>query len=124
MEFLYAVFFARRAHRRERRFRDRLDPLHLSDRELIKHYRFPRCELIQLIEEMEPALRRRVRRVHVIHPHTQVLIALRMYASGSFQHVIGDVTGRLYPLSFVCLYTVVTTALCAASILSFLPILL
>ena len=50
MEVLYAIFHDRHALRRERRFRDRLDPLALSDEELIRHYRFPRRELIQLIK--------------------------------------------------------------------------
>merc|ERR1712035_108344 len=44
-------------------FLDRLDPLALSD-ELIRHYRFPRRELIDLIREMEPHLQWRTRRVH------------------------------------------------------------
>ncbi|KAG0710250.1 putative nuclease HARBI1 [Chionoecetes opilio] len=59
----------------------------------MKHYRFPRHELIELIEELEPQLRRRTRRTRAIPPHTQVLLALRILASGSFQHVIGDTTG-------------------------------
>lgn len=87
-----------RALRRERRIRDRLDPLALSDMELIKKYKFPRYELIQLIEELEPILQRRTRRSHAIPTHTQVLLTLRIYASGSFQHVIGDSAGRLFSL--------------------------
>lgn len=59
MKFLYAVMYAR-SLRRERRFRDRLDPLGLSDNYsgVISHYRFPRDELLQLMQELELALRR------------------------------------------------------------------
>ncbi|KAG0714047.1 putative nuclease HARBI1 [Chionoecetes opilio] len=91
MEAFLGVLYLR-ALRRERRFRDRLDLLALTDQELMKHYRFPRHELIELIEELVPQLRRRTRRTRAIPPHTQVLLALRILASGSFQHVIGDTT--------------------------------
>ena len=95
MELLY-MLMQDRALRRERRIRDRLDPLALHDNELLKHYKFPRHELIQLIEELDPFLQRRTRRSHAIPTRTQVLLALRIYGSGSFQHVIGDVSGRLF----------------------------
>ena len=85
-----------RALRRERRFRDRLDPLALGDSELLKRYRFPRQELVQLIHELDPVLRRRTQRGHAIPPHTQVLLALRLFASGSFQDVIGDISGKFH----------------------------
>ena len=87
-----------RALRRERRIRDRLDPLALNDRELLKNYKFPRHELIRLIEELDPFLQRRTRRSHAVPTRTQVLLTLRIYASGSFQHVIGDLAGRLLRL--------------------------
>ena len=93
MELIYMVMYDRAL---KRRIRDRLDPLALSDQELIRHYRFPRCELIRLIEELEPFLQRRTRRSHAIPTRTQVLMALRIYASGSFQHVIGDVSGMWF----------------------------
>ena len=95
MEFIYALLHDR-ALRRERRFRDRLDHLSLTDEELISHYRFPRQDLIQLIEELDPYLQRRTKRVHAVPTHTQVLATLRALASGSFQHVIGDIAGRLF----------------------------
>ena len=88
MEVFIALAYDR-AIQRERRFHDRLDPLALSDKELIKHYRFPRRELLELIRELEPLLERRTRRVHAIPAHTQVLMSLGICASGSFQHVTG-----------------------------------
>lgn len=113
MELLIAIAYDR-AMRRERRFLDRLDPLALSDEELIRHYRFPRRELMLLIRELEPQLQRRTRRVHAIPTHTQVLMALRILASGSFQHVIGDVCGRflssVIPRNKTALFSLVATS--------------
>ena len=94
MDFV-AAYLAGRALRRERRFRDRLDLVALSDNELMKKYRFPRQELILFIEEMDPHLRRMTRRSHALPTHTQVLLALRLLASGSFQDVIGDTAGKI-----------------------------
>ena len=68
---IFVGIFHDRALRQERRFRDRFDPLALSDQELIAHYRFPRHELINLIEEMDPFLRR-TRRSQAIPTHTSV----------------------------------------------------
>ena len=57
MAEISVAIFHDQALRRERRYRDRLDSLALSDQELIAHCRFPRHELIQLIEELDPYLR-------------------------------------------------------------------
>ncbi|MPC58997.1 putative nuclease HARBI1 [Portunus trituberculatus] len=88
LEVIAARFYCR-ALRRERRFRDRLDPLTLSDGELLLTYRFSRQELILRFKEMEPLLRR-TRRSHTLLVHTHVLLALSVFASDSFQGVIGD----------------------------------
>ncbi|KAG0712129.1 putative nuclease HARBI1 [Chionoecetes opilio] len=92
VEYLFGLVFAR-ALRRERRLRDRLDLLALSDRDLLENYRFPRHDLIELIQELEPALGRRTRRANAIPTQTQVLVALRFFASGSFQNIVGDIGG-------------------------------
>ena len=97
MEYLIAEEADRRSLRRERRFSPRLDPLSVSDEELLRHYRFPRRELVQIIDELQPYLQRRTTRVSAIPAHTQVLVALRFFASGSFQNVVGDVCGRFLP---------------------------
>ena len=52
MEYLIAEEADRRSLRRERRFSPRLDPLSVSDEELQRHYRFPRRELVELIDEL------------------------------------------------------------------------
>lgn len=80
----------RRALRRERVFRDPLDPLAVSDEHLLRYYRFPRRELQWLCDVLEPHIGPVTRRSHAVPCHTQVLVALRFYASGSFQSVLGD----------------------------------
>ncbi|XP_042210294.1 putative nuclease HARBI1 [Homarus americanus] len=90
---LVVAYLHDRALRRERRYRDPLDPINISDENLIRYYRFPRCEILRLCEELDPFLRRRTRRSHAVPIHTQVLVALRVYASGTFQHVLGDTVG-------------------------------
>ncbi|KAG7156852.1 nuclease HARBI1-like 20, partial [Homarus americanus] len=90
---LVVAYLHDRALRRERRYRDPLDPINISDENLIRYYRFPRCEILRLCEELDPFLRRRTRRSHAVPIHTQVLVALRFYASGTFQHVLGDTVG-------------------------------
>lgn len=92
MEALF-IDLAARQLRRERRYRDPLDPLYVADEELLRDYRFPRNEIISLCEELEPYTARPTRRSHAIPTHTQVLVTLRFLASGSFQNVIGDTTG-------------------------------
>ena len=82
-----------RALRRERVYKDHLDPLDISDEQLLKNYRFPRCEIINLIENLDPLLKRNTQRSHALQTSTQVLVALRFYASGTFQNVIADTAG-------------------------------
>ena len=55
MEWLVAYNFII-ANRPRRVIQDRLDPLHISDQNLISHYRFPRHEIIRIIPELGPEL--------------------------------------------------------------------
>lgn len=81
------------ALRRERVYKDQLNPLEISDENLLRYYRFPRCEIIRLIEDLDPILKRNTVRSHAIPTCTQVLVTLRFYASGSFQSVLADSVG-------------------------------
>ncbi|XP_063858342.1 uncharacterized protein LOC135099762 isoform X2 [Scylla paramamosain] len=56
----------------------------------------PSCckELILLFEEIQPQLER-TRHSQALPTHAQVLLSLRLFASGSFQNVIGDTAGVL-----------------------------
>ena len=100
-----------RALRRERVYRDPLDPLHISDKNLIRYYRFPRCEIIMMIEEMEPYLGRATQRSHALPTSTQLLVALRFFASGTFQSVLADSSG-ITQASVSRSINAVTNALC------------
>ena len=84
MDQLLAYEFDR-AMERERVFKDPLDPLYISDTELLKYYRFPRHELQDIIVMLEPDLKRDTNRNHVIPVASQELVALRFYASGCFK---------------------------------------
>ncbi|XP_047488147.1 putative nuclease HARBI1 [Penaeus chinensis] len=90
---LMAAYLHDRVLQRERHYRDPLDPSDVKDSQLLRYYRFPRHEILWLCEVLDPYLRRRKRRSHAVPTHTQVLVALRFYASGTFQNVIGDSCG-------------------------------
>ena len=96
MEALVALV-VRRALRRERVYRDRANPLDIPDHQLLSKYRFPRAEIMNIINLLEGPLERATKRGNPIPAHTQVLVALRFYASGSFQNVVGDVVGISQP---------------------------
>ncbi|XP_018007920.1 putative nuclease HARBI1 [Hyalella azteca] len=46
-----------------------------------------------MIQEFEPQLKRNTSRSHAISVCTQILVALRFYASGSFQNIVADSSG-------------------------------
>ncbi len=77
--------------RRQKKFRDRENPLELEDNVLMQKYRFPRHVIHSLIEKLKPFISRKTVRNSAIPSHLQVLVALRFFASGSFQNVTGDV---------------------------------
>jgi hypothetical protein len=81
----------RNSMRKQRKFRDRENPFDFEDNILLLKYRFPRHALMAIIEKFRPFLTRKTLRSNAIPVHLQVLVALRFYASGSFQHVTGDV---------------------------------
>ncbi|CAL4082538.1 unnamed protein product [Meganyctiphanes norvegica] len=92
MAFNAALYFERGLYR-ERVFEDPLDLLHISDENLLRDYRFPRREIIDLINELDPYLQRATNRSQPIPTCTQVLVALRYFASGTFQSEIGEEQG-------------------------------
>jgi len=81
----------RNSLKRQRKFRDRENPFDLKDSVLLQKYRFPMHVLISLTDKMKPFLMRMTLRSNSIPPHLQILIALRFFASESFQNVTGDV---------------------------------
>ncbi|CAC5403275.1 HARBI1 [Mytilus coruscus] len=87
----YRLLAGRRAMRREHVFRDRTNPLDLyDDLELVKRFRFDRQTILQIADLLQEDLESSTLRNHAIPPVMKVLIALRFYASGSFQNIIAD----------------------------------
>ncbi|KAJ8307754.1 hypothetical protein KUTeg_014694 [Tegillarca granosa] len=75
----------RRALRRETNPLDIYDDVELYDR-----FRLPRNSLTNLINELRGELEHATRRQRAIPAELQVLVALRLLSSGSFQNLVGD----------------------------------
>ncbi|XP_023312753.1 putative nuclease HARBI1 [Anoplophora glabripennis] len=65
----------------------------LDDGKFLERYRLSKKVVIKVLEEIEPALEYATDRNFPLTPIQQLLIALRFYATGSFQTVMGDVHG-------------------------------
>lgn len=77
---------------RERIFRDIDNPLdYLDDTDIICKYRLPRHNIIDLCGRFNRDLRRPTLRSRPLPVSLQVMVALRFYATGSFQAILGDV---------------------------------
>ena len=94
----------RRQLRRNRVFRDKLNPLDVyDDIELFERFRFGRIDILRIVEEIRADLSFGYRRKGYLSPELQVLTALRFFASGSFQIVVGDtIRAQKSTVSFVC----------------------
>ena len=82
----------RRALRRERIFRDRVNPLDKSDDvELIRKFRFRRADIMSIVDDVQDELQH-VNRPGSVPPtpSLQVCLALRFSACGRFQGVCGE----------------------------------
>lgn len=80
--------------RKPRIFRDRTNPLDMyDDFELYDRFRFRRRELIEIIEEFSGPLEYLATRQGSLPASLQILIAIRFFATGSFQLTIGDLFG-------------------------------
>ncbi|XP_040068045.1 putative nuclease HARBI1 [Ixodes scapularis] len=82
---------ARRTLHQQRVFRTRRRLETIPDHHLERYYRLPRPAVQRLCDALAPALRRPTARSCSLPVGVQVLLALRFYASGSFQSVVGDV---------------------------------
>ena len=85
---------ARWTMHREHVFRDRVNPLdQFDDIDFQRRYRFTRETTLYLINMLIPDLVFVYGHPNDITPAQQVCLALRFYATGSFQHVAGDLHG-------------------------------
>jgi len=93
MAACYAVLRQRNQNiRRNRIFRDRDNPLdYLDDREIIRKYRLSRPMILDLCRRFENELKRPTNRSNAFSVSLQIMVALRFFATGSFQLVNADV---------------------------------
>jgi hypothetical protein len=112
-----AVFLNVRNHqqqniRRNRVFRDRLHPLDAyNDTEIIARYRLSRPLILNLYNQISNEIEPQTLRSHAIPGILQLFCALRFYASGTFQAVIGDSIG-IHKSSVCRIVARVTVAIC------------
>ena len=84
----------RRKNVARRVFRDRMNPLdYMGDTELIKKYCLGRGSIFILCDVLGEAFQRKTYRNHTLPVSLQIILALRYYATGSFQSVIADSHG-------------------------------
>ncbi|XP_002166584.4 putative nuclease HARBI1 [Hydra vulgaris] len=85
-----------RALRRERIFRDRINPLNIyDDIDLYKRFRFRRASIFYLTDLLQIDLQPKSNQTLIVSPILQLLCELRFYATGSFQIVVDDSTAAL-----------------------------
>ena len=84
----------RRNIRQIRRLRDRFNPLEEYDGEQFRlRFRFRKDSVFDPVKILDKDLQHQSRRGLPLTPMQQVLIALRFYANGTFERVIGDLFG-------------------------------
>ena len=80
-----AVYMNNNRPRNPPTFRERINPLEtMSDSEIIKRYRLNLECINRLTDIVASETRRQTNRSHDVTPQTQVLLSLRILASGSF----------------------------------------
>ncbi|XP_071160779.1 putative nuclease HARBI1 [Mytilus edulis] len=78
--------------RRNRVFRDRDNPLdYLDDDDIVRKYRLSRPMILELCGMFQNQLARPTKRSHAFPVSLQLMVALRFYATGSFQLANADV---------------------------------
>ena len=65
----------------------------MEDGDIIGRYRLNRQSIVELCNELENDIQKPTRQNQSLPVSLQILIALRFYASGSFQAVVGDIHG-------------------------------
>lgn len=83
----------RRALRRERRYRRRLDPFAFSEQHLLSTIGFSGGSYCTGAKDWNHLLDEQRGGTHAVLCHMQVLIAVTFYVSGSFQSVLADTFG-------------------------------
>merc|ERR1711970_724166 len=77
-----------------RLIRDRINPLDfMNDRKIVKRYKLSRPMIYELCDDLDDDLNHYTTRNAALPVVLQILVALRYFATGSFQTMIGDVHG-------------------------------
>lgn len=98
MALIQAILADRNTVRKNRIFRDRRNPLDAyNDQEILCRYRMTRRCLMDVIDIVREDISHDTRRSCALTPEEQTFAALRFYATGSFQQVIGDILGLSQP---------------------------
>jgi len=122
MALLLAVYQQEDEIRKARVFRDRTQPLEfMDDDELISRYRLSRQCILEVCDWLSADLKRPTARSHSLPVSTQVLVALRYYATGSMQRVAGDLHGISQPSVSRCIFAVSTSITSVAQSLIYFP---
>ena len=64
-----------------------------DDLELYERFRFRRADILEIVDEVRDAVEHPVTRHGSLSALLQVLIALRFYATGCFQNMVGEMVG-------------------------------
>ncbi len=87
----------RRCLMAERLLEDPEDVLHFDDKTLISNYRLPRNMILQLAQELQPALQRPTKRHGALPVILQVTNALRFFAKADFQSEVASIAKMSQP---------------------------
>ena len=93
-EKMYALYLARERYalRRERLYRDRMNPLQRYDNVEIKRlFRFERVNISQITNNLQHIIEHSSNRNNALSPLHQVCVALRFYATGCMQSSIAPI---------------------------------
>ncbi|KAM6997229.1 putative nuclease HARBI1 [Tautogolabrus adspersus] len=98
--------------RRQRVLRDRLNPLEMyDDFDLFSRFRFPRAKIQRITDLLATDLRHETDRNGALSRLLQVCLALRYFATGSFQNLVGD-SGRVHESTVCRAVRAVAVSLC------------
>nr|XP_055048163.1 putative nuclease HARBI1 [Misgurnus anguillicaudatus] len=78
----------------------------MSEETIVKKFRLPREQILQLLDLVGPDLSRQTRRSYPLSPEIQLLAALRFYAVGSFLEVFEDGYGLSKTSVWLCVHSV------------------
>uniref|UniRef100_H3BGY9 Putative nuclease HARBI1 n=1 Tax=Latimeria chalumnae TaxID=7897 RepID=H3BGY9_LATCH len=94
---------SRRRRKRERIFRPRITIIDMPDEMAVVRYRLDKQTILDLCQELRGDLEPITNRSKAIPVHVKLLAVLNFYATGSYQHSVGDGVGMSQPTFSRCL---------------------